>query len=234
MKVAWKKTRDSQDGSIVLEACFSVLIFILFVLAMYGLLTVFMAQSLIGHALVESTQSLALDSYATNKLTSVGKFNVGEDVVRPLLELVTDFEPEDPHFSSRERWFDRENGATREDWEEAAKLRFVGYLTGSGAAAGEGGKETAKYEARADEILKALRVVDGLDGLDFSESDVVGNDLYVRVRYKVAYLYNPFGLEGLQDLTEFDTTQQACSRMWGASLIDTSEATEDDAGGGAD
>ena len=227
MKAAWKKTRDGQDGSIVLEACFSVLIFILFVLAMYGLLTMFMAQSLIGHALVESTQSLALDSYATNQLTSVGKFNVGEDVFRPLLELFTDFEPEDPHFSSRERWFDRENGATQETWEAAARTRFVGYLTGSVSG---GGEDAASCEARADEILKALRIVDGLDGLDFSGSDVVGEDLYVRVNYKIAYLYNPFGLEGLEKLSEFNTTQQACSRMWGASLVEAPEEPEADSG----
>ena len=225
MKAAWNRGREGQDGSMVLEACFSVFIFILFVLAMYSLLTVFMAQSLIGHALVESAQSLALDSYATNKLTSSGEFSTGEDIVRPLIELVTDFAPDDPHFSSRERWFDRENGATRESWESAAKTRFVGYWTGSGSD-GEGTRE-----ARADEMLKALRVVDGLDGLDFSGSDVVGADLYVRVSYTVSYPYDLFGLEGMKKLSEFRSTQQACSRMWGTELIEAPQKPETDSPG---
>ena len=214
MKAAWNRGREGQNGSMVLEACFSVFIFILFVLAMYSLLTVFMAQSLIGHALVESAQSLALDSYATNKLTSSGEFSTGEDIVRPLIELVTDFAPDDPHFSSRERWFDRENGATRESWESAAKTRFVGYLTGSGSD-GEGTRE-----ARADE-----------DGLDFSGSDVVGADLYVRVSYTVSYPYDLFGLEGMKKLSEFRSTQQACSRMWGTELIEALQKPETDSPG---
>lgn len=198
MKGILRHVREEQEGSIVLEACISVTIFILFVVMMYGLITVFMAQNLIGHALMESTQSLALDTYATNKLTD--QFSIGEGL-RGLLETVGGTYPDDPAFSSRERWFDRKSGATQDDWEQAAKQRFIGYFSGGD-------------EQKAQDMLEAMGVVGGLDGLDFSESNVIGSDLYVRVTYQIEYLFNPF------DVAKFDTAQQACSRMWGTSLIE--------------
>ena len=198
MKGILRHVREEQEGSIVLEACFSVIIFILFVVMMYGLITVFMVQNLIGHALMESTQSLALDTYATNKLTD--QFSIGEGL-RRLLETVGGTYPDDPAFSSRERWFDRKSGATQDDWEKAAKQRFIGYFSGGD-------------EKKAQNMLEAMGVVGGLNGLDFSESNVIGSDLYIRVTYQIEYLFNPF------DMAKIDTAQQACSRMWGTSLIE--------------
>lgn len=196
MKRLLRHASEGQEGSIVLEACFSVILFILFTVMLYGLTTVFMAQNLIGHALMESTQSLALDSYATDKLTD--QYTVGAGI-RSLLEAVGGTYPDDSSFSSRERWFDRKSGATQADWEQAARERFIGYFAGGD-------------EQRARDLLEGLGIVDDLDGLDFSESDIIGSDLYIRVTYQIEYLFNPFGM------VEFNTSQQACSRMWGASL----------------
>ena len=202
MKRMLQHIREQQEGSIVLEASISVIFFLLFVIMMYGLIVVFMAQNLIGHALMESTQSLALDSYAT---TQIGE-RLAEDLtvgrgVREVIDAIFGKKPDDPNFSTRERWFDRDSGATQEDWPQAAKDRFVGYFAG-------GDKK------RAGDMLTGMGVVGGLDGLDFSKSDLVGNDAYVRVEYKIAYIFNPFGI------AEFETAQQACSRLWGAKVID--------------
>ena len=54
----------------------------------------------------------------------------------------------------------------------------------------------------------------GKDGLDFSQSDLRGSDLCIRVSYSVEFFFNPFGL------AEFSTTQQASARMWGAALTE--------------
>lgn len=182
----------------VLEACIVLPLFIFFVLTMYGLITVFMAQNVIGHALLESTQSLALDAYATDQFT--GNPSVGQ-WVQSLGQSLLGTAADDPYFSNEERWYDREGGATQADWEAAAKARFVGYLAG--------GDET-----KAQAILEGLRVTDGLDGLDFSNSTLSGSDLTIRVDYEITFFFNPF------DLGKFSTGQQACARMWGASLIE--------------
>ena len=67
-------------------------------------------------------------------------------------------------------------------------------------------------------MLRVLRVKDGLAGLDFSDSNVVGSDVYIRVSYEIEYFFNPGGLG------EIPTSQQACSRMWGTGVIDHLDA----------
>ena len=174
----------------------------MFVLMLYGILVLFLAQNLVGHALIESTQSLALDTYATNKITDT---TGSGDTARKILESLIDIAPDDPSFVSRDRWFDRKSGATAEEWQTAARERFIGYFAGGD-------------EKKADEMLKVLRVKDGLAGLDFSESNVIGSDVYIRVNYEIEYFFNPGGLG------EIPTSQQACSRMWGTGVIDHLDA----------
>lgn len=201
MKECLRRFQREERGSAVLEACIVVPLFLFFVLTMYGLITVFMAQNLIGHALLESTQSLALDAYATDQFTQASgeDANTWGDIRNALLDVLGQKAGE-TDFTSGERWYDRASGATREDWVAAARTRFLAYLGGG--------------ETEADAILRALRVTGGKDGLDFSQSDLRGSDLCIRVSYSVEFFFNPFGL------AEFSTTQQASARMWGAALTE--------------
>lgn len=184
------------DGSIVLEACITVPVFLMFVLSMYGLITVFFAQNLMGHVLLQSAESLALDAYATDKLTD--ELSMGASI-RQFSDQLFGTAPANSAFFSRERWFDRKAGATARDWEQAVKTRFVGYI-----ARGDTGT--------ADELLRTLRITDGLEGVSFEGSNIVGSDLYIRATYQIEYFFNPF------DMGKFKTSQQVCVRMWGASL----------------
>ena len=100
---------------------------------------------------------------------------------------------------------------------EAVEARFLGYL------AGRADSETLEdTKSRADDILQALRVTGGVSGLDFSESDLRGSDLYVKVTYNIEFFFNPFGL------AEFSTTQQASARMWGASTTGEESSSSGD------
>ena len=208
----FKRVQREDGGSAVLEACIVVPLFLFFVLTLYGLITVFMAQNIIGHALLESTQSLALDAYATDKLSDP---TTVQGRLRNFFMELTGSMADDPYFSDSERWYDRAGGATKDDWVEAAEKRFLGYLAGGDAD-------------QADGMLRALRVTDGVAGLDFSQSDLRGSDLCIQVSYQIEFFFNPFGL------AEFSTTQQASARMWGASLkADSSASGESSPTGGA-
>ena len=114
MKECLRRFQREERGSAVLEACIVVPLFLFFVLTMYGLITVFMAQNLIGHALLESTQSLALDAYATDQFTqaSVEDANTWGDIRNALLDVLGQKAGE-TDFTSGERWYDRASGATR-------------------------------------------------------------------------------------------------------------------------
>ena len=100
-----------------------------------------------------------------------------------------------PEFVAPENWYDSKK---TEEIEFIAEERFVAYL-----AAGD--------ESKADQFLKALRVTNGISGLDFSkcEIDSEGN-LNLSVTYTVEYMfdYKVFGMEPLK------ITSSASSKMW--------------------
>ena len=55
--------RRMEQGVIALDASVSLTLFIFFILLIYSLFLVFQAQHRIAFALIESSQSLSLDSY---------------------------------------------------------------------------------------------------------------------------------------------------------------------------
>lgn len=61
------KKRKSEDGTISLEACIVVPIFIFLILFIYGFIVMFMGQQMISHSMLQSAESLSLDSYGTEK-----------------------------------------------------------------------------------------------------------------------------------------------------------------------
>ena len=82
--------------------------------------------------------------------------------------------------------------------QDVIKKRFVGYLTGGD-------------EAAADEFLKNVKVVDGLDGLDFSESYVADDTLYIVLNYELEYDMNVWSMDPV------NVRQTTCSkygRIW--------------------
>ena len=180
------------DGMITLEACVSVLIFMTLMLIILGLFQMFMAQNATSHCMVETAESLSLDSYATSKLRSDSWNNdIGTHISNFIAEKAGSPE-ENPSFVTDSAWCKGEGGSSLE---EVIKTRFVGYLTGGD-------------ENEADELLENLRVVDGLDGLDFSDSKIVNGDLRIILKYELEYSFK------IWDLGVVPVTQKAVSRMW--------------------
>ena len=65
-----KKSRNlfyAEDGVIALEACISLTLFLIVMLALYSLINMFTAQSMIAHALQQTGQSIALENYKNSK-----------------------------------------------------------------------------------------------------------------------------------------------------------------------
>ena len=190
------RKNDDTRGIMAVEACFSLTLFLLIMLALYSLLILFMAQNMIGHALTESSQSLALESYGTSQITgSWSLTNLPMGVAR----LFTSNPDNNQVFFSGERWFDTEGmyKADEDAVQEISRTRFAAFLGGG--------------EEDADRILRTLGVKDGLNGMDFSESKLEGSDLTISVSYTVQLR---FRLEAFH-LGEFDTGQSVCARLWG-------------------
>lgn len=181
--------RDDTSGVMAIEACIGLTFFMIVMFALFSMVTLFSAQSLIGHALSESCQSLALESYGTDKADG------GWSITRIPADLVNLFTT-DPQSNGKFTTDENISKADESTVQSLSRARFAAFLGGD--------------EAGADAILKALGVQDGLGGMDFSKTSLDGADLNIRVTYKIELLIRAdiFGLG------EFTTTQSVCSRLW--------------------
>lgn len=209
MNRVFQKIKDRRDGMIAVEACVGLTLFMMMMLALYTLIPLFMAQSMIGHALTESCQSMALETYGTSKLDD-GNMQI-KDVPIELMKLFCSAksifaqsevtEEDRDTFASDSRWFDF-HGAEAPDNNQviaAAKERFAGYLAGS--------------YSKADEMLEILGIEDGMEGLDFTGTTLNGKDLTISVTYQISLLIRL----DLFDFGIFDAGQRVCSRIWGSA-----------------
>ena len=65
-----KKKRNlfyAEEGVMALEACISLTLFLIAMVALYSLINMFTAQSMISHALQQTGQSIALENYKNSK-----------------------------------------------------------------------------------------------------------------------------------------------------------------------
>lgn len=186
------KKSDSK-GVITLEACVSVLSFLLLLLMLAGLFTMFMAQNETSHAVLQTSQSLSIDAYAAEKVGDGGTGSVS-DVVVSISKFIGKLfgKPDDNiNFAINKKWYDGD----KDEIAKTVKTRFVAYISGGD-------------EKVANEQLKHLNVVDGLDGCDFTKSYVSDDTLYIVLEYKLRY---NFKFPGLNDIPIKQTT---CSKLW--------------------
>ena len=188
----------SDRGVITLEACVSVLSFLILMLFLSSLFVMFMAQNVTAHTALQTSQSLAMDVYRTDSLIKEdGKLvSIGASLTQFITKLVGSSD-EDPYFITDERWYQNKDGDDPDSAvvAEAVKTRFLGYLAGGD-------------EKKADESLKSMNVVNGLEGLDFSGCKVEGKNLYVVLKYELEYDFNLWNAKPLQ------VEQTACSKLW--------------------
>lgn len=183
-----KKKRRQSDGVIALEACLCLTLFMFLILFLYSFFAIFEAQSKIHHTLLQTSQSMSLDSFATERL----KENTASlfDVVA---EIGFNASNKNPKYVSTDAWY-----KNKEKVADIAKERFVAYLT-------------AGDQNQANQLLVRYKIKDGLSGLDFSASTINENgDIELKVKYTIQFLfdYKAFNLSSLQ------VTDSVTSRKW--------------------
>jgi len=179
----------SKRGIVSLEACIFLTIFIFIVLLLTGFFQMFMAQNITAHVLLQTSNSLALDSYATSQLKEPG--GLGELISGFLVRFYGN-EQQKPTFVTDEAWY---KGKGDRGFDSIIRTRFIGYL-----ADGD--------DTEAHKYLNAVRVVGGLNGLDFSESKIENGNLYVTLKYDLEFAFR------IGSLTVANVRQTAASRMW--------------------
>ncbi|MGM9603117.1 MAG: hypothetical protein ACI3W5_16215 [Faecousia sp.] len=185
--------KESQSGAITLEACVSVLSFLILMLFLSSLYVMFMAQNVTAHTAMQTAQSLALEAYSVEKMVikdDNSAFTVS-DVVTLFVKKMFGSSEENPSFVADTYWLND----TQTQLGQIVKTRFIGYLNGGNTA-------------DANEFLKKINITKGTDGLDFSESQIKDGTLYVVVKYELEYDFNIWGVKPIQ------VKQTACAKLW--------------------
>ena len=179
------KKRKSEDGTISLEACIVVPIFIFLILFIYGFIVMFMGQQMISHSMLQSAESLSLDSYGTEKIRDEDDNPATELVITFMENLFTgSFSADsiDSTFASTKRWYDKDaddyKHGNRNELYEIDKNEVI-----------------TKAEEKAKEIYKLIGVEN--EELDFSESTVEDGVLTMVIKYRQKFVFDFQGLVGI-------------------------------------
>lgn len=194
------RMQKKEEGIISIEASLALTTFVFCVLSLLSYMHLFVAKNVVSHAMVQTCQSLAMDSYKSQLM--VDKLN---DYVLLWKELegYTDSEakaPESAFVPEGFEWY-----ASEASLKEAVRQVSMAYLGGI-----EGNSKTV-----ADELLKSLRIKDGMDGLEITNISIADGDLSFTVKYTVELWFTPvFGLDGIEN------EQTVTGRLWGGDMDD--------------
>ncbi len=189
--------RNNQSGSIALEASIVLTLFIFFVLALYSFFKVFEVQGKITSTLLQCAQSLSLDPYNIDRTGA--SFDDKEDSV---LDLLVDFGIDkcsagEEYVTTSDAWYkDATDAKTNEALATAIEDRFFAYLT---------------FDGTEEDLLNKYKVENGVDGLDFSESNIDSEgNLNITVKYKVNYIFDCPTI----DLPPFEFKHTTSVHLW--------------------
>ena len=182
--------QDKRSGVISLEAMIALALMTFVMMFFYSMFYITMARNMVTHALLQTSQSMAVESYGLNALKSEaqGPGSVGAALTNWL--YAPGKNSEKSHIS-KTRWFDDGNPGL----ESTITARFKGYLVGGDDAA-------------ANETLKMLGIKNGMEDLDFSKSRVAGSDLFVEVEFEIEPKFNFFHVQ------KVPVQLSARSRLW--------------------
>lgn len=159
--------KKKEQGILTIEASIVLTLCVMFMLFLFSFARVYNAQSLVSHALIQSSDAVALESYLRERTLTGSETDV--------IELANRF------MGTTSIKAGSYTSLRSADVSQIAKEKFV-YAVG-------------KSESEADAKLKNLGVKDGLSGIDFSAShiDLGNDDVVVYVTYNIEMQFPVFG-----------------------------------------
>lgn len=184
--------KKREQGVLTVEASIVLTLCVLFMLFLFSFSRVYNAQSVVSHAVLQSSDAVALESYLREETLTGSEADVTELANR---FMGTTSISADSYTSLRSA-----------DVPKIAKEKFV-YAIG-------------KNEAEADKKLKKLGVKNGLAGVDFSGSyiDFGNDDVVVYVNYTVEMQVGIFGMDEIS-VTKAAKSKTFGDILFGLSVV---------------
>lgn len=183
--------RTSNEGIIAIEALIGIFVFMVFMFAMYSYIVLFMANNMIEHALMQASESMALESYELSKLKP-DEWSLSSVITSTVYSREKSTESEGEGFTDPSRWYESNEAATK-----TAKDRFAAYLGGN--------------RQHAEELLKIVGVQGGIEGMNI-EATISEGDLTISTSYDIYLLYRMSF--GNYEFGKYKFQQSAVSKMW--------------------
>ncbi len=199
------KRKNKEAGSMTLETTIVLPIFILVFLAIFGIFSVVSAENQISHAFIQSTKSISMDPFLIERtdLALEDKSRLWGSLEDLLIEGTRLLNYKDK-FMALDDWYSTEKMTDDDKLEDGSyslanatsvpRNRFIGFFAN--------GDETL-----ADEKLRQLGVVNGLEGIQFSMSSNGGN-LTVTIAYELEFVFNFF------DAARIPMSQKLNVKLW--------------------
>lgn len=160
----------NEKGTVTLEACIVVPIFIILMLLICGLFIMFMGRQMVSHAVIQAAKSMSFDPYYTERMDS--------NPQKELNELFGDLLSINDNYVSVRKWYSDDSSKLS----SVASDRVSAYL-----------KEKGNY-SQVNSMLNTFGVVGGAGGLRFSDSKVEDGVLTLKVSYKQKFPLDATGL----------------------------------------
>lgn len=163
---------NSKKGSLTIEASIALTAFMFIVVTILSFSTVYKAQSIVSHATLQTSQSLAVESYYRETISKSGSADLLSKLIKfaGFLGLDGGSEIDDGYASL---------GDEGTDFYKIVKNTFA--------------YSVAEDITSADQLLKNVGIENGLDGIDFTYSSVSSGDIIINAQYEVKLPFSFFG-----------------------------------------
>lgn len=163
------KDHNNENGTVTLEACIVVPMFITIMLALCGIFVLFMGQQIITHATIQSAKSLSFDPYATERNAAAGE--------KELAQMFGDiFSAGHSDYVSTRRWYSDESSYLK----SVASARFKAFISENGS--------------KNKDVLEIIGIKGGANGINFSNCKVEDGVLTMSVKYTQCFIFDIAGL----------------------------------------
>ncbi len=199
--------KKREQGVLTVEASIVLTLCILFILFLFSFARVYNAQSVVSHAVLQSSDAVALESYVRESVLTGDEAQV--------TELANRYVGSTTSISA-----DSFTSLRAADVPKIAREKFV-YAVG-------------KNEADADEKLKKLGVKGGLSGVDFSASkmDLGNDDVIVCAKYTIKMQFPVFGMSEIS-VTKAAKSKTFGDILFGLSVVPEDPIMGTASGGGS-
>ena len=192
----------TKKGTITLETAIVLPIFFFMFMFLFGFFRMLNAKYQISHALLQTTKSLAMDSFIVENTNSIFE-NDGKTLANNFYSEIGDAVIElmrldaNEYYASKAAWYQTSGS------EENVKNRFLGFMM-------DASNDDAVDDTSLDAKLKGMGIPDGLAGITFTYT-IVDGELTVNIHYELQHWFDYF------DIGTIPVDQSVSARMWAYS-----------------